>query len=87
MRIVLRRSISDFEREDIDIQITNPTENNPIPKVFVYAKKPLEIEEVILGPKQNEINDFIPYIAMRLLKLNNYQEDKVHITKSLIEYR
>lgn len=87
MRIVLRRSISDFEREDIDIQITNPTENNPIPKVFVYAKKPLEIEEVILGPKQNEIDDFIPYIAMRLLKLNNYQEDKVHITKSLIEYR
>lgn len=87
MRIVLRRSISDFEREDIDIQITNLTENNPIPKVYVYAKKPLEIEEVILGPKQNEINDFIPYIAMRLLKLNKYQEDKVHITKSLIEYR
>lgn len=87
MRIVLRRSITDFEREDIDIQTTNHTENNPIPKVFVYAKKPLEIEEVILGPKQNEINDFIPYIAMRLLKLNKYQEDKVHITKSLIEYR
>lgn len=87
MRIVLRRSISDFEREDIDTQITNSTENNPIPKVFVYAKKPLEIEEVILGPKLNVTDDFIPYIAMRLLKRNNYQEEKVHITKSLIEYR
>ena len=87
MRIVLRRSISDLERDDIDIQITNPTEKEPIPKVFIYAKKPLEIEEVILGPKINEVNDFIPYIAMRLLKMNKYQEEKVRITKSLIEYR
>ena len=87
MRIVLRRSISDFEREDIDIQITSPTEKNPIPKVFIYAKKPLEIEEVILGPKINETDDLIPYITMRLLKMNNYQEEKVNITKSLIEYR
>lgn len=87
MRIVLRRAISDIEREDIDIQTTNPTEDCPIPKVFIYTKKPLEIEEVILGPKMKEVSDFIPYIAMRLLRMNNYQEDEVHISKSLIEYR
>ena len=87
MRIVLRRSASDFERDDIDIQITNFTDKTPVPKVFIYAKKPLEIEEVILGPKTSEIDDIIPYITMRLLRMNNYQEEKVYITKSLIEYR
>lgn len=87
MRIVLRRSASDFERDDIDIQVTNSTEKAPVPKVFIYAKKPLEIEEVILGPKTSEIDDIIPYITMRLLRMNNYQEEKVYITKSLIKYR
>lgn len=87
MRIILRRSLSDFEREDIDIQTTSPTECNPIPKVFIYAKKPLEIEEVILGPKLAETDDIIPYITMRLLKMHNYQDEQIIITKSLIEYR
>lgn len=87
MRIVLRRSLSDFEREDIDIQTTSPTECNPIPKVFIYAKKPLEIEEIILGPKLVETDNIIPYITMRLLKMNNYQDEQINITKSLIEYR
>jgi tetratricopeptide (TPR) repeat protein len=87
MRIVLRRSMSDFERGDLDIQMTKPTENNHIPKVFIYTKKPLEIEEVILGPKIAETNEVIPYIAMRLLKLNDYHEEKVSIAKSVIEYR
>lgn len=87
MRIVLQRSLSDFEREDIDIQITSPTECNPIPKIFIYSKKPLEIEEIILGPKLTEIDNIIPYITMRLLKMSNYQDAQINITKSLIEYR
>lgn len=87
MRVVLRRSLSDFEREDIDIQTTNPTEHNPIPKVFIYAKRPLKIEEVILGPKLLETDNIIPYITMRLLKMHNYQNEQINITRSLIEYR
>lgn len=87
MRIVLRRSLADFEREDIDIQTTSPTECNPIPKVFIFAKKPLEIEEIILGPKLVETDNIIPYITMRLLKMNNYQDEQINITKSSIEYR
>lgn len=87
MRIVLQRSLSDLEREDIDIQTTSPTESNPIPKVFIYTKKPLEIEEIILGPKLSETNNIIPYVTMRLLKMNKYRNEPVNITKSSIKYR
>jgi len=87
MRIILQRSVSDLERKDIDIQLTKPTKDNPIPRTFIYTKKPLIIDEIILGPKLNDIDNLIPYITMRLLKMHDYQEENIHITKSLIEYR
>lgn len=87
MRIVLNRPLSDLERDDIDIQMTSATTENPIPKVFIYTDKSLSIEEIILGPKVNETDDIIPFLAMKLLKINDYEADKVLITKSAIEYR
>lgn len=87
MRIVLNRPLSDLKRDDIDIQMTPVTIQNPIPKVFIYTDKSLSIEEIILGPKVNETDDIIPFLAMKLLKINDYEADKVLITKSAIEYR
>ena len=87
MRIVLNRPLSDLKRDDIDIQMTSSTTENPIPKVFIYTDKSLSIEEIILGPKVNETDDIVPFLAMKLLKINDYEADKVLITKSAIEYR
>ena len=87
MRIILRRSISDFESGNLDIQVTKSTEAAPIPKDFILSKKPLQVEEVILGPKISETDNLLPYISMRLLELNNFHEETIRITKSEIEYR
>lgn len=87
MRVVLQRPLADLKRDDIDIQMTTVTENSTIPKVFIYTNKTLLIEEVILGPKINETEDIVPFLEMKLLKLNDYDADKVVITKSEIEYR
>lgn len=87
MRIVLRRPLDDLKRDDIDIQMTSPTSDNPIPKVFVYTNKGLTVEEIILGPKVIETDNLIPFITMKLLELNNFNAEKVNITKSGIEYR
>lgn len=87
MRVVLQRPLSDLQRDDIDIQMTTVTENSTIPKVFIYTDKTLLIEEVILGPKINETDDIVPFLEMKLLKLNDFNADKFVITKSEVEYR
>lgn len=87
MRVVLQRPLTDLKRDDIDIQMTTASKGNIVPKVFVYTNKALLIDEVILGPKINETDDIVPFLEMKLLKLNDYDADKVVITKSEIEYR
>lgn len=87
MRFVLRRPLADLKRDDIDIQMTPITKDNTVPKIYIYTNKTLLIEEVILGPKVNETDDIVPFLEWKLLKLNNYETDKVTITKSEIEYR
>lgn len=87
MRVVLQRPLTDLRRDDIDIQVTTVTEGSAIPKVFIYTNKTLLIEEVILGPKINETDDIVPFLEMKLLKLNDFDADKFVITKSEIEYR
>ncbi len=87
MRIVLQRPLADLKRDDIDIQMTTVSKDSIVPKVFIYTNKTLLIEEVILGPKINETDDIVPFLEMKLLKLNDYDSDKVLITKSEIEYR
>lgn len=87
MRVVLQRPLADLRRDDIDIQMTTVTENSAIPKVFIYTNKTLLIEEVILGPKINETDDIVPFLEMKLLKLNDFDADKFVITKSEIEYK
>ena len=87
MRIVLRRPIVDLKRDDIDIHMTDTTTENPIPKVFIYTDKSLLIEEIILGPKINETDNLVPFLTMKLLNINQYDSEKVYITKSSIEYR
>jgi len=87
MRIVLRRSLQDFQRDDIDVQMTTATTDLPIPKLFIYTDKSVAIDEVIIGPKVNETDNIIPFLAMKLLRLNDHNADKVCITKSAIEYR
>ena len=87
MRFVLRRPLADLKRDDIDIQMTPVTKDNTVPKIYIYTNKTLLIEEIILGPKVNETDDIVPFLEWKLLKLNNYETDKVTITKSEIEYR
>lgn len=83
MRVILKRSIDDFEREDMDILFTTTTEKNEIPKAFIYTNKSLLIEEIILGPKVKETADILPFLDVKLFNNNK----KVLITKSEIEYR
>ena len=87
MRIVLRRQLEDFQRDDIDIQLTAPSSNSAIPKAFIYSTKSLPIEEIILGPKVVGTDNLIPFLTMKLMEMNNYDLENVHITKSGIEYR
>lgn len=87
MRIVLRRPLADLKREDMDVHMTDTTVENPIPKVFIYTDKSLSVEEIILGPKVNETDNLVPFLTMKLLELNEYDSEKVYITKSAIEYR
>lgn len=87
MRIVLRRSMKDFQRDDIDVQMTSTTIDAPIPKVFIYTGKSISIDEIILGPKVSETDTILPFLTMKLLRLNDYHSDKINITKSIIEYR
>ncbi len=87
MRIVLGRSLKDFQRDDIDVQMTTTTVDVPTPKVFIYTDKSLAIDEVILGPKVNESDNIIPFLTMKLLRLHNYNSNKVYITRSTVEYR
>lgn len=87
MRVVLRRPIADIKRDDIDIQMTSVTTDSTIPKVFIYTDKSIQIEEVIFGPKVNETDDIVPFLELKLLKLNDFDSNKVLITKSEIEYR
>lgn len=87
MRVVLQRPLADLKRDDIDIQMTSAAKDSIVPKVFIYTNKSLLIEEIILGPKINETDDIVPFLEMKLLKLNDYDADKVVITKSEIEYR
>lgn len=83
MRVILKRSIDDFKREDMDILFTTTSEKNEIPKVFIYTNKNLLIEEIILGPKVKETADILPFLDVKLFNNNK----KVLITKSEIEYR
>lgn len=83
MRVILKRSIDDFKREDMDILFTTTSEKNEIPKVFIYTNKSLLIEEIILGPKVKETADILPFLDVKLFNNNN----KVLITKSEIDYR
>ncbi len=87
MRIVVYRPVSHIKRDDSDIKMTPVSDKYPIPKVFVYTAKGATIEEIIFGPKVVETDDVVPFYAKKLLEMHNYEEEKVIISKSEIEYR
>lgn len=83
MRIIINRSYNDLTNEECDIKTTK---TSPIPKIFIPSIKPIQIDEIILGPKLLNTNDYIPYISMQLCKING-GNGMGKIKKSAIRYR
>ncbi len=84
VRIIINRNYSDLKKENCDIKTTTQL---PIPKVYVHSAKPLQISEIILGPKILDVNDLIPYINMQLYKMSAAGQEVADVTKSVIDYR
>ena len=59
-----------------------------IPMLFVYSKNPIQLSEVILGPKMKSTVDTLPYLKEQIEKLcRKTGREMPRITFSGIEYR
>lgn len=63
------------------------TKQNP-PKLYVLHNIPINIKEVILGPKFNDVSDMMPYLGHQLeLMANRYNYSAPKITISNIDFK
>lgn len=58
-----------------------------VPKVFVYDNQQTYIEEIILGARVKNPEDYIPYIYKQGKKMWEGSEKQIKITQSSIQYR
>lgn len=58
------------------------------PKLFVYSEKPVQLNEVILGPKVENIYDLVPYLEEEIDKMCEKTGKEIPmITYSRIDYK
>lgn len=58
-----------------------------VPKVFIYDNQQTYIEEIILGARVKNPEDYIPYIYKQGKKMWEGSEKQIKITQSSIQYR
>lgn len=58
-----------------------------VPKVFVYDNQQTYIEEIILGARVKNPEDYVPYIYTQGKKMWKGSEKQIKITQSSIQYR
>ena len=73
-----------FEESNDEIK---KTKQNP-KKLFMPSKRPIQIKEIILGPRFENVSDYYPYLQEQLEKMAKETDTKVPIvTMSSIDYR
>lgn len=77
VRIILHRNTEESLK---DVKATDTS----FPKLYVYLKNQIQLDEIILGPKVNEANNYIPFIS---LKLHDMKNTNCIISKSSIDFR
>ena len=58
-----------------------------VPKVFIYDNQQTYIEEIILGARVKNPEDYVPYIYKQGKKMWEGSEKQIKITQSSIQYR
>ena len=79
------RILYSYNKYNSQIQMTN---QDP-PKLFVYPDYRVIFRELILGPKFKDVDLWLPYIKMKLEKMNKIvmESNNVKLTLSEIKYR
>lgn len=76
--------------------IVNRTEGNledvevvpgRVPKIFIYSDRQSYIDEVILGPKMDNPDDYVPFIHKQSCRMWEGTDSRIKVTRSTIQYR
>lgn len=79
VRLIINRTADNLE----DVQVAK----GKVPKIYLYNDKQSYIDEIILGAKMENPEDYVPFIHRQGKKMWSGTENQIRVTRSTIQYR
>lgn len=79
VRLIINRTSTNLD----DVQVIS----GDIPKIYIYNDRQTYIDEVILGPKMSNPEDYVSFIYKQGIKMWKDEKKQIKVTQSTIQYR